>query len=376
MQKPNLTYLVSTLGRSGPTSQLFNLISRLDLDFYNISVVTISPEPALSRWVDFSNLNVILYSLGLGRFPSLLVGQRRVTRIIRELKPHIIHSHGLRADWLNSELNDTQCRVTTQRNDPTIDYPLLYGRFRGSAMAIAHVRALKNIPYVVACSRTLRQTSRTRNFITTFIQNGIDNDHGQRILSQNEKFTIRKQLGLADHRKLFVWAGPFIPRKDPHLAVSAFQSKRINEQASLLLLGDGTLLKSCMKMAEGNENIVFCGMVDNVEQYLMAADGFISTSLSEGMPNSVLESLAWGVPVIISDIPAHREILEIAPKAGVLFASDQMEDLIDAVEMYQLTQEKRNSARHIISSKLNAVEMASQYHAFYQEIVSGLHNYQ
>ena len=117
-------------------------------------------------------------------------------------------------------------------------------------------------------------------------------------------------------------------------------------------------------------------MVDNVEQYLMAADGFISTSLSEGMPNSVLESLAWGVPVIISDIPAHREILEIAPKAGVLFASDQMEDLIDAVEMYQLTQEKRNSARHIISSKLNAVEMASQYHAFYQEIVSGLHNYQ
>ena len=53
---------------------------------------------------------------------------------------------------------------------------------------------------------------------------------------------------------------------------------------------------------------------------LTASNFFISASFHEGMPNAVLESLAVGTPVILSDIPPHEEILVYSEKiCGMIF---------------------------------------------------------
>src|SRR5207244_1912357 len=49
---------------------------------------------------------------------------------------------------------------------------------------------------------------------------------------------------------------------------------------------------------------------DHVPSYLAASDVFVYPSPWEGSPNAVIEAMAAGVPVVVSDIAAHREIIE------------------------------------------------------------------
>jgi len=51
------------------------------------------------------------------------------------------------------------------------------------------------------------------------------------------------------------------------------------------------------------------GYVDDVWSWMKRANVFVSIGLFEGRPNSVLEAMACGCPLVVSDVPAHREFL-------------------------------------------------------------------
>ena len=76
---------------------------------------------------------------------------------------------------------------------------------------------------------------------------------------------------------------------------------------SLLIIGGGQLFND-YSLKNRNKNIHFLGHKTNVENYFLISDYYISLSLSEGLPNSVLESLSFCKPAILSSIESHREI--------------------------------------------------------------------
>jgi glycosyltransferase involved in cell wall biosynthesis len=288
----------------------------------------------------------------------------RLHRLLNAFCPDIIHSQGIRSDYLNSRLNQFPNRVTTQRNNPFIDYPLLYGKISGQLMANVHLRLLKHIPQVITCSQSISETNNQLGLSSRFISNGIRYTPNHRELERNEKLALRIELGLPASGRLFVWAGPVIPRKMPETAISAFNFLPTNNDSYLCLLGDGPLQASCVR-ATRSENVIFRGHVNNVGDYLNAADGFISTSLSEGMPNSVLESLAYGVPVILSDIAPHQEILSYSNKAGVLYPLHDAKKLAEVIQNSNFTKKHSDAARSIITKHLNSKTMSTNYQNLY-----------
>jgi glycosyltransferase involved in cell wall biosynthesis len=122
-----------------------------------------------------------------------------------------------------------------------------------------------------------------------------------------------------------------------------------------------------------NNNVVFLGFTSNVASYLRVADFFISASISEGLPNTVMEALACGLPVCLSDIPSHREILMINPKAGRLFKVHDSEDL--SLRIDEILSEDQNLIREssieLIRNNLNAKNMAFQYLKLYHQVFNG-----
>ena len=137
------------------------------------------------------------------------------------------------------------------------------------------------------------------------VQNAVDIDridrmapHGQAPLT--DRFTIAT-VGL-------------IKMKNPFTVLEAFRQSR-NESSRLVIIGDGNLgplIAQELEKSDMPHQVEMTGSIerDEVFRYFVQADLFVSASWGEGLPVAVLEAMACRRPVLLSDIPPHREIAE------------------------------------------------------------------
>jgi glycosyltransferase involved in cell wall biosynthesis len=94
---------------------------------------------------------------------------------------------------------------------------------------------------------------------------------------------------------------------------AAAVSECAGSDSELLIVGDGPEREPLLTLIEREKlrgRVSMVGEVHDVWPYLLGADAFLSFSRSEGMPNVVLEAAAVGLPLILSDIPAHRDLFD------------------------------------------------------------------
>src|SRR5262249_14078773 len=97
----------------------------------------------------------------------------------------------------------------------------------------------------------------------------------------------------------------------------------------LLFCGAGPSLEALQQTSAQlglEKRAFFLGHRTDRINLMKAADIFCTASDVEGMPNAVLEAMTCGLPIIASDIPAHREVLEPGA-AGLLFSSGSASEL-------------------------------------------------
>jgi len=364
-------YLVSTLGRTGPTRQLYNLTKYLNKDDFSPSIITLSKNPSDNLQDQFEELGVQVHSLGLSRFSSVLFGTFRLKALLSCLKPDILHSQGLRADWLSSRLRLPSLRVATRRNTPAFDYPPLMGQVLGKFAALVHERAFRNLPIVVACATSMRPSSGHGSSVQHVIHNGVDLEHAPRVLDEAQKAAERARINLPPSAKVFIFSGPLIARKNIFFLLDQFRTGKTSDK-HLLVLGDGPLRGVCEDYAKDLQNVSFLGNRPNVWEYLRLADYFVSSSKAEGMPNAVLEALASGLPVLLSDIPSHQEILSLSPKAGRLFDLDDSTSFMQAIDDLVNTPELGTNARTLVETYFSADVMSAHYQRLYRRLICEL----
>jgi glycosyltransferase involved in cell wall biosynthesis len=313
-----VVYLVSTLRRAGPTTQLLNLLRHLDAGLFDPVVVTLSPEPEDSMLPEFRALGIPVRTLAMSRLAGLVNRGWRgdVERLLGERldASTVVHSQGVRGDVIAARYFGGIPRVATARNFPHDDYPLKFGRLAGHWMAHSHLAAFGKLPNVVACSSTLAGLLRARRIAAGVIPNGVDTATF-RPAGAAERADLRASLRLPAAARIGVSVGALSARKDPLLVIRAFRAVR-NPGLSLVFLGGGPLAAACRQAAQGDARIRFEGQVADVTPYLRAADFLVSASKSEGLPNAVLEAMACGLRVALTDIGPHRELIELAPALG------------------------------------------------------------
>jgi glycosyltransferase involved in cell wall biosynthesis len=120
-------------------------------------------------------------------------------------------------------------------------------------------------------------------------------------------------FGFGPAEKVVLYAGRMDEGKNVESLIAALS--RIADEVPFvaLMCGDGPLRPHLERMARESgvaRRIVFTGYVENLWDLMKRADAFVSLSRFEGCPNVVLEAMACGCPLVVSDIPAHREILD------------------------------------------------------------------
>jgi glycosyltransferase involved in cell wall biosynthesis len=172
------------------------------------------------------------------------------------------------------------------------------------------------------------------------------------------------------------YVGRLIPMKNPRCVLEAF-AELADPRCRLVFIGEGSEQPGlCRRAAESDlaGRVEFCGLIprDEVHRHMHELDLFVSASKGEGLPVAVLEAMAAGCPVVVSDIAPHREIASgvdfiprIAPEdvSGLAREIARMRDLPDAAR-----RQIGARCRRLVESRFSLPAMRGGYLRIYREL--------
>ncbi len=174
---------------------------------------------------------------------------------------------------------------------------------------------MRNVDIFVAISEEIK---------TGLLRDGVPGERIHRIANfidpsrfhppePGEKERRKSTIGYGG-KTLVLFAGRLVHRKGVEFLLKAWQGISPGfPDARLLLLGDGPLLAQLEEMASTlgiSKSARFIGRVDNVAEYLRAADIFVLPSLQEGLSNALLEAMASGTAVLATRIGGVTDVVE------------------------------------------------------------------
>lgn len=116
---------------------------------------------------------------------------------------------------------------------------------------------------------------------------------------------VRAEYGIAEGDTVYGHVGRFMDQKNHTFLLDIFSLlKQENPKAKLLLVGKGELesvLREKVERLGLQDAVIFGGVRTDIPQVLSAMDVFVFPSLYEGMPNTVIEAQATGLPCVIAD---------------------------------------------------------------------------
>ncbi|MNQ61265.1 putative glycosyltransferase EpsF [compost metagenome] len=158
---------------------------------------------------------------------------------------------------------------------------------------------------------------------TRQINNAIDIARAEGLQHPRDK--AREMLGLPAGTFVFGAIGRLVPVKGHiHLLRAFAEIKDAFPDVLLAIIGEGRArpeLEAAIEALGLQGRALLLGAKDDALQYVRAFDAFVMPSLSEGLPLALLEGMSGHLPVIGSDIPSLKPILEDC--GGRIFPSGQ-----------------------------------------------------
>lgn len=116
---------------------------------------------------------------------------------------------------------------------------------------------------------------------------------------------IRKEFSISDNVKIIGHVGRFMSQKNHSFLLDIFNEiHKQNQNTVLMLVGKGELedkIKEKIKALNLEDSVIFTGVRSDIPALLSAMDVFVFPSFYEGMPNTVIEAQATGLPCLIAD---------------------------------------------------------------------------
>lgn len=319
-----LLHVLNTLDTGGAEHVVLNLATRLDPARYALHVCSFSGEGQLAD--RFRRLGATVHALR--RRPGIdggLVGY--LAGLIRREHIQLIHTHNV-APWLYGALAARWTRTRLCHTEHSNVFP--------------HQRLLQAAErWLARWTEVLISDSEkvTRQLIAqgipadriTTVPNGIDT---ARFAAPVDRAEVRRRLGLDPGAPVVGTVGRLAAIKDQVTLLEAFALVwSAYPEAWLLLVGEGPMrpeLEARAMILGIAGRVQFLGDRSDVPELLGAMDVFALSSVSEGLPLTVLEAMAAGLPVVSTRVGGVPEAV-VDGETGLLTPPKDPRALADAL---------------------------------------------
>lgn len=314
MSVPLIAHVIHHFDVGGLENGMVNLINRIPEDRYRHAVVCMQGYSDYSRRIRHPDVKFF----ALDKKPGKDFGvYRRMARVLRELKPDIVHTRNLSA--LEGQFAAAWCGVPARvHGEHGRDVFDLHGKNRKYNLLRKLARPL--VHRYIALSRDLRQwlidTVGVAPERIAQIYNGVDIE---RFHARDGARSAFGPPGFAGGEQIVIGSvGRMAVVKDFPTLVRAFLDvvaarPELRAKLRLAIVGDGQSRPACQALADeaGASDIVWLpGERDDVAELMRGFDLFVLPSLGEGISNTILEAMASGLPVVATHVGGNPELVE------------------------------------------------------------------
>lgn len=363
-------YLVSRAKMTGPINQGLNILNGMKQNGrVKSSLITLAPEDPEKSWLyRYQDAGIEIEQFNQPLWKSLCAIPK-LRKYVKEHQVDVIHSCGYRANFIALMAHTGAKIVITQRCHPS-EAVEKFPKVIQPIFNAFYLWMIKRMDAIVACSKSIQSILKNEyGMDVECVQNGVNTDFFLPS-SEEQKMVLRKELGLPLDKRVYLVLGSLRDRKNNSLIIDAM-GKLNQDEITVVFVGNGPEEDMLKQKAAGNNNIIFAGLTKTPIKYLQSADVLVSSSLAEGLPNTVLEALSCGLPCILSDIDPHKELIE-GTEAGLIFNRYSVDDLcaklIDS-HMWNM-KIKSQVARSIAVENFGVCSLAEKYEMIYKKVLT------
>ncbi len=314
----SVVHLVLGLNVGGLEMVVLNLVRHCNRDRFSPHIICLQEPGQLAP--AFAELNVPLESLDCPKLPKARTLYRLIRRL-RQLRPHVLHTHNMSPHFFGviaARLAGVPVVVHTKhgRNDPT----------RRSAVFknwLASYFTDRIVPVSEDAAAVVREIEGVPDRRIHVIRNGIDLD----------RFPFTHRNGQHTGKHAVHVARLCISKDQSTLLQAARQVLDVEPDFRLTLVGDGPdreMLLALHKELGLGERVVFLGERHDVPAILACADLFVLPSVEEGIPLTILEAMATGLPVVATPVGGNPEVV-VPNETGLLVPPQSPQRLAEAL---------------------------------------------
>ncbi len=301
-----LLLVIPTLDRSGAEKQFCLLAAGLSKQGIDVEVVSLTRGGPMEEVLDAAEIPVTILKKRR-RFD--INARRRLRRLIQQRRPDVVLSCLFAG---NSYVRLATLGMKQHRPKIVISERCVDSWKSGWQFWLDR-RLRSQTDLLIANSESVAAFYREKGFPaekTRVIPNGV-------ITPEQPDFTkteFCQQIGIPGDSKLIAFIGRLAPQKRLKDLLWAMQMLRHSRPDTyFLLIGDGPQrgeLELYAQETEAATHSRFLGHRDDAASLLHLIDVFWLGSEFEGMSNSLMEAMVCGKPVVVSDIPPNRELVE------------------------------------------------------------------
>jgi glycosyltransferase involved in cell wall biosynthesis len=337
-------HLIHTIGWGGVETGIVKWLRKIDSVRFQIYLACFSNHGGTEApFVNFMHKEGWpVEKIPWGRRKPFLKAAKVIAGIIRDNNIQIIHAHGWYADMTAVIV----ARIVPVKIMTTI-YLWADLDWKRNILQQLDKVALRFFDQItVHCDYTFKRTvemgiarpEQLRKLISGF-------ELRKSTFSTSERLKMRREKGIRDDELLLMYLGRFYSEKAQDQLLRIFRKVAQScPGARLWILGDGPMaeeLQGLSRALEIDHAVSFLGFVPEGHSLLPLADIYIHPSTAEGVSQAIGESMAAGIPIVVSDVGGLREVLT-PDKTGILVPAGDEDRFAQAVLDLIENKEKRN----------------------------------